>query len=135
MSKPDQAQGSHSRRRDGIRLASSAVGAHLEAGERERSKRGDQRNIDRVTPPAHDHPPDAGRVVSSIEGVPPTIKVGLEPRRKVHRLRRGRDTDVGGEGSSLAHKIDPASGPDLYTNDFRSVALSTTLYFKCDPPV
>ena len=66
----------------------------LNAGQRERAERGDERDVDRVATAPDDDAADARRVVARVERVPAAVEVGLEPGREVHRLGGRRRLDV-----------------------------------------
>src|ERR1700680_1589325 len=52
------------------------------------------RHIRRIAPPCDQHSADTRHVVSSIEGVPVTVDIGLEPGGEIHGTIGWRHADV-----------------------------------------
>ena len=78
------------------------VGPHPEAVERVQAERRADGHIGCVAPARDEHAADARSVVARIEDVPLATQKGLEPARKVHRTRLGRDADVAQVAGAIA---------------------------------
>jgi hypothetical protein len=78
-----------------IHRSASLLCTDLEAGQCVGTERCDQRDVDRVAAATPDDDPSNPRsVVPSVERVPTTVEIRLEPSSEVHRLVWRRDIDV-----------------------------------------
>src|SRR5712692_4836377 len=88
--------------RSSRRSRTHLVGPYLETQQRVGTEGVADRHICRITPPRDQHPADTRLVVPSIEGVPVTVDVGLEPGGEIHRTVGWRHADVAEVAGAVA---------------------------------
>src|SRR6266540_3260541 len=80
------------------------LGDHLEARQRARTKRGQDRSVGGITPACHQDTTDARVIMAGIEGVPAAAEIDFEPRAEIHRRRVRWHADVAEIAGAVARR-------------------------------